>query len=101
MESIFFSLFSNILHGKWFHPDIFTNPTQHSLMPHQTILRLQHKMILIRKRQESTLDPPSLQNIESSQPLRNANPIVLRIVNDQLWRGPVREVLGGVPAAPG
>ena len=70
-------------------------------MPHQTILRLQHKVILIGKSQELTLHASSLQNIKSSQSLRNANPVVFGVVDDQLRGGPVGEVLCGVPAAPG
>jgi hypothetical protein len=60
---------SNTLHSKRFHAHIFANPIKHRPMPHQTILRLQHKMVLIGKSQKSTLDPPRLQNVESGQPL--------------------------------
>ena len=70
-------------------------------MPHQTILRLQHEMVLIRERQEPALNPPRLQDIKSSQTLRDANSVVLRVVDDELRGGPVGQVFGGVPAAPG
>ena len=69
-------------------------------MPHETILRLQHKVILIRERQQLTLHAPRLQHIERREALRDADAVVLGVVDDELRRGPVAQVLGGVPAAP-
>jgi hypothetical protein len=67
-------------------------------MPHFTILPIQHPVILIRKIQKFARDSPFLEDVEQHNPLGLRKPVVERVVHDELGRGPVGDVVDGIPA---
>lgn len=54
-------------------------------------------MILIREGQEATVHATSLQDIEWRQALRDGQPVIQLIMDDEVWRPPLFDVLRRIP----
>jgi hypothetical protein len=68
---------------------VLVDPIQHSLMPNQPVLRLDHPMTLIRKHKEPARHTPRLKNIKRSETLGDRNTIVLLAMNYKLRSRPL------------
>lgn len=66
-------------------------------MPQQTILRLQHPMVLVWERQKLARHTQLLQGIKHGQPLANGESIIELIMDYELRRCPVLNKDGRVP----
>jgi hypothetical protein len=75
------------------------NPIENLRMPKQTILLLQHPMILIREVQKPRRNTLCLQNIKQANAVALRQPVVERVVNHELRRGEVGNVVLWVPLA--
>ena len=93
-------LFLNLLR-KRLQPHLRINKVEHGLMPQQTILVLQHPMILIRKSEKLALHTPTLQRVKRRQALPNQQPIIQLAVDDKVRCVPVLRVPAGIPLLPG
>jgi hypothetical protein len=75
------------------------NPVENLGMPKQTVLLLQHPVVLIRKVEEPRRNPLCLQNIKQADAVALRQPVVKRVVDDELRRGEVGNVVLWVPLA--
>lgn len=69
-------------------------------MPPQRILPPQHKMPLILKPQELTLDPPHLTDVKRRQALRDRAAVVQIAMDDQHRRAPLLRMLRRIERVP-
>lgn len=76
------------------------DPVKDGLMPDERVLRIQHPVVLVWEFQESALDTPDLQHVESRQALGDGQTVVQIVVDDQVWRRPVRGEARRIPLLP-
>jgi hypothetical protein len=76
---------------------VLVDPIQHSLMPNQAVLRLDHPMTLIREHKEPARHTSRLQDIEQSKALGDRNTIVLFTMNYKLGSRPLAHMRARIP----
>jgi len=73
------------------------DPVENLSMPEQTVLLLEHPMVLIREVEEPGWDATSLEDVKQREAVTLRETVILGVVNDELRRGPVGNVILGIP----
>ena len=75
------------------------DPVEDLSVPEQTVLLLEHPVVLVREVEEPRWDTAGLEDVEQAQTVALRQAVVKSVVDDKLWSGPVGNVVLGVPLA--